>query len=187
LAVPDRITETSIAWADGIRGPQHFDRSGCPTRWFARADGSWLYMLPSAIDDAEMGVSDVLRERTTSSNTATQVQMFKALGAEHRRACPCRAADRDRRQAFQAAWLARVWTNCARRIEPEALVALLRGWAHLTRSIRRWMLRLWPPASTWHGFGARRRGLTKQTSPASMPRLSIDCRLTEWRIFCLKA
>ena len=46
-----------------------------------RADGSWLYMLPSAIDDAAMGVTDVLRGEDHVSNTATQVQMFAALGA----------------------------------------------------------------------------------------------------------
>jgi glutamyl-tRNA synthetase len=46
-----------------------------------RADGSWLYMLPSAIDDIEMGITDVLRGEDHVSNTATQVQMFQALGA----------------------------------------------------------------------------------------------------------
>jgi len=46
-----------------------------------RADGSWLYMLPSVIDDIEMGVTDVLRGEDHVSNTATQVQMFTALGA----------------------------------------------------------------------------------------------------------
>ena len=47
-----------------------------------RADGSWLYMLPSAIDDIDMGISHVLRGEDHVSNTATQVQMFTALGAE---------------------------------------------------------------------------------------------------------
>ena len=47
-----------------------------------RADGSWLYMLPSVIDDIAMGVTDVLRGEDHVSNTATQVQMFHALGAE---------------------------------------------------------------------------------------------------------
>jgi glutamyl-tRNA synthetase len=46
-----------------------------------RADGSWLYMLPSVIDDIEMGVTDVLRGEDHVSNTATQVQMFTALHA----------------------------------------------------------------------------------------------------------
>jgi glutamyl-tRNA synthetase len=46
-----------------------------------RADGSWLYMLPSVIDDIAMGVTDVVRGEDHVSNTATQLQMFTALGA----------------------------------------------------------------------------------------------------------
>ena len=46
-----------------------------------RADGSWLYMLPSAIDDVDMGVTDVVRGEDHVTNTATQIQMFEALGA----------------------------------------------------------------------------------------------------------
>jgi glutamyl-tRNA synthetase len=46
-----------------------------------RADGSWLYMLPSVIDDVAMGITDVLRGEDHVSNTATQVQMFAALRA----------------------------------------------------------------------------------------------------------
>ena len=40
-----------------------------------------LYMLPSAIDDAEMGVSHVVRGEDHVSNTALQLQMFAALGS----------------------------------------------------------------------------------------------------------
>jgi glutamyl-tRNA synthetase len=39
-------------------------------------------MLPSAVDDIEMGVTDVLRGEDHVSNTALQLQMFTALGAE---------------------------------------------------------------------------------------------------------
>jgi glutamyl-tRNA synthetase len=39
-------------------------------------------MLPSVIDDIDMGVTAVLRGEDHVSNTATQVQMFTALGAE---------------------------------------------------------------------------------------------------------
>jgi glutamyl-tRNA synthetase len=47
-----------------------------------RGDGSWLYLLPSVIDDIDMGITDVLRGEDHVSNTAAQVQMFTALGAE---------------------------------------------------------------------------------------------------------
>lgn len=71
-----------IAWHDGIRGPQHFDAAQMSDPVIRRADGSWLYMLPSVIDDIAMGVTDVLRGEDHVSNTATQIQMFTALGAQ---------------------------------------------------------------------------------------------------------
>ncbi|MED5543812.1 MAG: glutamate--tRNA ligase [Pseudomonadota bacterium] len=69
-----------IAWEDGIRGPQSFDAAMMSDPVIRRADGSWLYMLPSVIDDIAMGVTDVLRGEDHVSNTAAQVQMFTALG-----------------------------------------------------------------------------------------------------------
>ncbi len=71
-----------IEWLDGIRGPQHFDPAQLSDPVVLRADRSWLYMLPSAVDDIDMGVTDVLRGEDHVSNTATQIQMFTALGAE---------------------------------------------------------------------------------------------------------
>jgi glutamyl-tRNA synthetase len=73
--------ETPIEWTDAIRGPQRFDPAQLSDPVVRRADGSWLYMLPSAIDDVEMGVTDVLRGEDHVSNTAVQIQMFTALGA----------------------------------------------------------------------------------------------------------
>lgn len=70
-----------VEWDDGIRGPQHFDPAQFSDPVIRRADGSWLYMLPSALDDIEMGVTDVLRGEDHVSNTAVQLQMFTAMGA----------------------------------------------------------------------------------------------------------
>src|SRR5688572_29971528 len=74
--------DEAIEWLDGIRGPQHFEPAQLSDPVVRRADGSWLYMLPSAVDDIEMGVTDVLRGEDHVSNTALQIQMFTALGAE---------------------------------------------------------------------------------------------------------
>ncbi|MBH1991680.1 MAG: glutamate--tRNA ligase [Sphingomonadaceae bacterium] len=70
-----------IAWTDLIRGDQRFDPKLLSDPVIRRADGSWLYMLPSVIDDIDMGVTHVLRGEDHVSNTATQIQMFIALGA----------------------------------------------------------------------------------------------------------
>ena len=73
--------DAPIEWVDGIRGPQHFEPAQMSDPVVRRADGSWLYMLPSTIDDIDMGVTDVLRGEDHVSNTAVQIQMFTALGA----------------------------------------------------------------------------------------------------------
>jgi glutamyl-tRNA synthetase len=73
--------DTPIEWTDMIRGDQHFDPKLLSDPVIRRADGSWLYMLPSAIDDIDMGITHVVRGEDHVSNTATQLQMFVAMGA----------------------------------------------------------------------------------------------------------
>jgi glutamyl-tRNA synthetase len=73
--------EAAIEWHDLIRGPQHFDPALLSDPVVRREDGSWLYMLPSAVDDIDMGISHVVRGEDHVANTALQIQMFEALGA----------------------------------------------------------------------------------------------------------
>ena len=51
----------AIAWDDAVRGPQRFDPATMSDPVIRRADGTWLYMLPSVIDDIDMGVTQVVR------------------------------------------------------------------------------------------------------------------------------
>ncbi|AWW72966.1 glutamate--tRNA ligase [Erythrobacter sp. KY5] len=71
-----------IEWEDGVRGRQKFDPAQLSDPVIRRADGSWLYMLPSTVDDIDMGITQVLRGEDHVSNTAVQIQMFTAMGAE---------------------------------------------------------------------------------------------------------
>lgn len=73
--------DAPIAWDDLVRGPQKFDPALLSDPVIRREDGSWLYMLPSVVDDVEMGVTHVVRGEDHVANTAVQVQMFAALGA----------------------------------------------------------------------------------------------------------
>ncbi|WP_411340112.1 glutamate--tRNA ligase [Sphingopyxis sp. J-6] len=73
--------DAPIEWTDMVRGPQHFDPKTMSDPVVRRADGSWLYLLPSVIDDIAMGISHVVRGEDHVSNTAAQIQMFDALGA----------------------------------------------------------------------------------------------------------
>ena len=71
----------AIEWNDLIRGPQHFDPALLSDPVIRREDGSWLYMLPSAVDDIDMSITHVVRGEDHVTNTALQVQMFEAMGA----------------------------------------------------------------------------------------------------------
>lgn len=115
----------AIEWDDGIRGPQHFDPAQISDPVVRRADGSWLYMLPSVVDDIGMGVTDVLRGEDHVSNTAVQLQMFAALGA-----APPRFAHEALLVGGEGKLSKRLGSLGAdafreQGIEPEALVALL--------------------------------------------------------------
>ncbi|MEA3031070.1 MAG: glutamyl-tRNA synthetase [Sphingomonadales bacterium] len=74
--------DAPIIWDDLIRGRQHLDPALLSDPVVRRGDGSWLYMLPSALDDIEMGVSHVVRGEDHVTNTGLQIQMFEALGAK---------------------------------------------------------------------------------------------------------
>jgi glutamyl-tRNA synthetase len=77
-----RLDESApIEWQDLVRGPQRFDPAAIGDPVVRRADGSWLYLLPSVIDDADMAISHILRGEDHVTNTAVQIQMFAALGA----------------------------------------------------------------------------------------------------------
>ncbi|CAA9536999.1 MAG: Glutamyl-tRNA(Gln) synthetase [uncultured Sphingosinicella sp.] len=70
-----------IEWTDLIRGHQHIDPSLLSDPVVRREDGSWLYMLPSAVDDIDLAVTHVVRGEDHVTNTALQIQMFEALSA----------------------------------------------------------------------------------------------------------
>ena len=73
--------DAPIEWTDLVRDAQHFEPITMSDPVVRRADGSWLYLLPSVIDDIAMGVTHVVRGEDHVSNTAAQVQMFASLGA----------------------------------------------------------------------------------------------------------
>ena len=75
--------DVPIEWDDLIRGHQKFDPHLISDPVIRRADGSWLYLLPSVIDDIDLGVTHIVRGEDHVSNSAVQLQMFDALGAPH--------------------------------------------------------------------------------------------------------
>ncbi|HYD42553.1 MAG TPA: tRNA glutamyl-Q(34) synthetase GluQRS [Anaeromyxobacter sp.] len=76
-----RVTEGVIAFEDGVHGPQRRDVS-VETGDFvvARADGIPAYQLAVVVDDAAMGVTEVVRGDDLLGSTARQLLLYRALG-----------------------------------------------------------------------------------------------------------
>jgi glutamyl-tRNA synthetase len=74
--------DSPILFNDLVRGEQRFDPKLLSDPVVRREDGSWLYLLPSVIDDIDLGVTHVVRGEDHVSNSASQTQMFEALGAK---------------------------------------------------------------------------------------------------------
>jgi len=75
--------DAAIEWDDLVRGHQKFDPKLISDPVIRRADGSWLYLLPSVIDDIDLAITHIVRGEDHVSNSAVQLQMFDALGARH--------------------------------------------------------------------------------------------------------
>ena len=73
--------DSPIGWNDLIRGDQKFDPKLLSDPVVRREDGSWLYLLPSVIDDIDLRITHVVRGEDHVSNSAVQIQMFEALGS----------------------------------------------------------------------------------------------------------
>lgn len=75
-----RLDHRAIAWDDGVRGPQHVDTATLSDPVLVRADGTFLYTLPSVVDDLALGVTMVVRGEDHVTNTAVQIEIMEALG-----------------------------------------------------------------------------------------------------------
>ncbi|MEX0346780.1 MAG: glutamate--tRNA ligase [Rhizobiaceae bacterium] len=73
---------TEVIWNDVVRGRQTVDLASMSDPVLIRGDGTYLYTLPSVVDDIDMGVSHVIRGDDHVTNTAAQIALFEALGAK---------------------------------------------------------------------------------------------------------
>lgn len=78
---PFAPARTEVHWDDVVRGPQTVDLASMSDPVLVREDGSYLYTLPSVVDDIELGISHVIRGDDHVTNTGAQIALFRALGA----------------------------------------------------------------------------------------------------------
>jgi len=58
---PFETQRTEETWDDVIRGRQTVDLASMSDPVLIRADGSWLYTLPSVVDDIDLGITHIIR------------------------------------------------------------------------------------------------------------------------------
>ena len=78
LTVP---RDRKLTVEDAVRGEVSWDAALLPDPALARADGSPLYNFASAVDDAAMEITHVVRAEEHLPNVPIQVLIFEALGA----------------------------------------------------------------------------------------------------------
>lgn len=125
-----KVPQKAVSFPDGLQGVYSenlaLDCGDFPIR---RWDGAWAYQLAVVVDDAAMGITEVVRGRDLLSSTPRQLWLYEALGlTPPARFChvPLLVAPDGRRLAKRDADLD--MGALRQRFRPEALLGIL---AHL--------------------------------------------------------
>ncbi len=76
-----KLSHERVSWSDLVRGDSAVETSALSDPILVRDDGSYLYTLPSCVDDLEMNVSHVVRGEDHVTNSGAQIEIFDALRA----------------------------------------------------------------------------------------------------------
>ncbi len=75
-----RLDGKPVRFDDLIKGEQTVNTASMSDPVLVREDGTYLYTLPSVVDDIDLGITHVIRGEDHVSNTGTQIEIFEALG-----------------------------------------------------------------------------------------------------------
>jgi glutamyl-tRNA synthetase len=78
---PQEPERTEIHWNDLVRGEETVDLASVSDPVLVREDGTYLYTLPSVVDDIDFAITHVIRGEDHVANTGVQIQLFEALGS----------------------------------------------------------------------------------------------------------
>jgi len=76
-----KLSGKRVEFEDLVRGHQSIDTASLSDPVLIRADGAYLYTLPSVVDDIEFRITHIVRGEDHVTNTGVQAEIFEALGA----------------------------------------------------------------------------------------------------------
>jgi glutamyl-tRNA synthetase len=74
--------EGTVSWVDAVRGEIQFRNDQLTDLVIVRSDGRPTYNFVSPVDDIEDGITHVIRGEDHVSNTPSQINILRALGAD---------------------------------------------------------------------------------------------------------
>jgi len=77
-----KLSGKPVSWTDLIRGETTIETSSLSDPILIREDGSYLYTLPSVVDDIEAGITTIIRGEDHTTNSGAQIEIFEALGGK---------------------------------------------------------------------------------------------------------
>jgi glutamyl-tRNA synthetase len=81
-AIRFRQPEGLVSWDDAVRGRIEFQNENLPDLVIVRSDGRPTYNFASPVEDLSDGITHVIRGEDHVSNTPSQINILRALGAE---------------------------------------------------------------------------------------------------------
>ena len=77
-----KLDERTMHWDDLVRGESRIEAASLSDPVLIREDGTYLYTLPSVVDDIDLGITHVIRGEDHVTNTAVQIQLFETLAGK---------------------------------------------------------------------------------------------------------
>mgnify|MGYP001328243719 FL=1 len=74
-----KLSGNKVNWQDLVRGDQLVDTSSLSDPVLVRADGTYLYTLPSVVDELDFNITHIIRGEDHVTNSAAQIELIIAL------------------------------------------------------------------------------------------------------------
>jgi glutamyl-tRNA synthetase len=77
-----KLSGQPTVWQDMVRGQVSIETSSLSDPILIREDGSYLYTLPSVVDDIDHNITHIIRGEDHTTNSGAQIEIFEALGGK---------------------------------------------------------------------------------------------------------